>query len=239
MESAPDGSFAVPGLEAGTYNLEAGAEGFVTAAVPAWELSAESIPVRIPLERGDPGQLTARLRRADGTPISGMPATLLDASGAMVRSLPTDAAGERRFEGLPAGVYFLVWTDAMAGTGVSEPIRLDGKQPATVEKVLDEGAPVELTCNPESCGGAIVDLLAVYSPTGIEIGPYLSGMTSGLRCSPAVSIVLGRLAPGHYLVRLWVRGSKGERPLTVGSEAVVLSMESPLPAGHAPALHRF
>jgi 5-hydroxyisourate hydrolase-like protein (transthyretin family) len=224
VESGPDGAFAVPGLETGTYNLEARAEGYVTAVLSARELSADSAPVRIPLERGDPGQLTVRLHRPDGTPISGMPATLLDASGAMVRSLPTDAAGERRFEGLPAGLYFLVWTDALAGTGVSEPIQLDGKRPATLEKVLGEGTPVALTCDPQQCGGAAVDLLGVYSTAGIEIGPYLSGMTSGLRFSQAGGISLGRLAPGRYLVRLWVHGARSERPLTVGSEPVDLGM---------------
>jgi 5-hydroxyisourate hydrolase-like protein (transthyretin family) len=224
VESDPDGSFAVPGLETGTYNLEARAEGFATAAVPAVSLSADSPPVRIPLERGDPGQLTVRLRRVDGAPISGMPATLLDASGAMVRSLPTDAAGEQRFEGLPAGLYFLVWTDALAGTGISEPVQLDGKKPTILEKTLGEGAPVELTCDPRQCGGAAVDLLAVYSSAGIEIGPYLSGMTSGLHFSQAGQISLGRLAPGRYLVRLWVHGAKSERTLTVGSQPVGLEM---------------
>jgi hypothetical protein len=224
VDSDPDGAFTIPGLETGSYNLEARAEGFVTAAVPAWALTAESPPVRIAMERGDPGQLTVRLHRADGTPVSGMPATLLDASGAMVRSLPTDASGERRFEGLPAGMYFLVWTDALAGTGVSEPIQLDGKQPATVEKTLGEGAPIDLSCNPELCGGAVVDLLAVYSSAGLEIGPYLSGMTSGLRFSQTGGIALGRLSPGRYLVRLWVRGTKSEQPVTVGSEPVDLKM---------------
>jgi hypothetical protein len=224
ISSDPDGSFTVPGLEAGSYNLEARAEGFVTAEVPAWELSADSPPVRIPLDRGDPGQLTVKLHRSDGTPISGMPATLLDAGGAMVRSLPTDAGGERRFEGLAAGTYFLVWTDALAGTGVSEPIQLDGKRPATVEKILGEGAPIELSCKPEQCGGAAVDLLSVYSAAGIEIGAYLSGMTSGLHFSQAGEMTLGRLSPGRYLVRLWVRGAKSERPLTVGTDPVDLGM---------------
>ena len=94
----------------------------------------------------------------------------------------------------------------------------------TLEKVLGEGAPVELTCDPQQCGGAAVDLIAVYSPAGIEIGPYLSGMTSGLRFSQAGEISLGRLAPGRYLVRLWVHGAKRERSLTVGSEPVGLEM---------------
>ena len=224
VESDPDGAFTVPGSETGPCSLVARAEGFATATITGWNLSADSPPLRIPLERGDPGQLTVRLRRVDGTPVSGMPATLLDASGAMVRSLPTDASGERRFEGLPPGVYFLVWTDALAGTGVSEPVQLDGKKPATLEKVLSEGAPVELTCDPQQCGGAVVDLLAVYSPVGMKLGPYLSGMTSGLRFSQAGEISLGRLASGHYLVRLWVHGTKSERSLTVGSEPTSLKM---------------
>ena len=165
-----------------------------------------------------------RLRRADGTPVSGMSATLLDASGAMVRSLPTDASGERRFEGLPAGIYFLVWTDALAGTGVSEPVQLDGKKPATLEKVLGQGAPVELHLR-----STAVWRRRRRSPGGLlprrdRAGPYLSGMTTGLRFSQAGEISLGRLASGRYLVRLWVHGTKSERALTVGSEPASLRM---------------
>lgn len=49
-------------------------------------------------------------------------------------------------------------------------------------------------------------------------------MTSGLRLSQAGEVSLWRLAPGRYLVRLWVHGAKSERSLTVGSEPVDLEM---------------
>ncbi len=219
-----DGLFAIPDLEPGIYSLKASADDFITSARTGLELKDDSPPVRIPLERGKPGRLTVRLRRSDGTVVSGIPATLLDGSGAMVRSLPTDAMGERRFEDLPAGVYFLVWTDAVAGTGVSEPILLDGRKPVTVEKILPEGAPVQLTCDASACGGAGIDFLGLYSKDGIEIGPYLSGIAASLRFSQTGGISLGRIAPGQYLLRVWLRGTKSEKPLALGSQAVVVQV---------------
>ncbi|MGH7487144.1 MAG: MSCRAMM family protein, partial [bacterium] len=222
LTSDADGLFVVPDLEPGTYNLKANADDFVTVAITGLQLTAESPLVRIPLERGKPGRLTIRLRREDGTPISGMPATLLDASGAMIRSLPTNALGERQYDDLPAGIYFLVWTDAVAGTGASGPISLDGRRPVTLEKALPEGAPVQLTCDAAVCGGAGIDFLGLYSADGIEIGPYLSGVSSSLRFSQAGGISLGRVTPGQYLLKVWLRGAKSERPLAVSSQALAV-----------------
>jgi hypothetical protein len=224
MTADADGLFALPGLEPGAYTLRASADDFITVAVPGLQLTAESPPVRIPLERGKPGELTVRLRREDGTPISGVLATLLDASGAMVRSLPTDALGERRFEDLPGGVYFLVWMDAASGTGASGPISLDGRRPVTLEKVLPEGAPVQLTCDATVCGGAGIDFLGLYSADGLEIAPYLSGVASSMRFSQTGRISLGRITPGEYVLRVWMRGAKSERPLVVSSQAISVPM---------------
>ncbi|MFL6194356.1 MAG: collagen binding domain-containing protein [Thermoanaerobaculia bacterium] len=216
-----DGAFALPGLEPGRYNLQASADGFTAASLAAIEVSDASPPLRIRLEPGEPGRLTVRLHRPDGSPASGILATLLDASGVMVRSLPTDAAGERRFENLSAGAYFLVWSDAVAGAGVSQPLRLDGREPAPFDLVLPEGAPVQLTCDPAACGGAAVDFLGVYSAEGLELGPYLSGASSALRFSREGGLGLGRLSPGRYLLRLWLRGVKLEAPLAVEHQSIV------------------
>ena len=46
----------------------------------------------------------------------------------MVRSLPTDALGERRFEDLAGGIYFLVWMDAASGIDFLGLYSADGLQ---------------------------------------------------------------------------------------------------------------
>jgi hypothetical protein len=225
VRSDAEGGFAVPDLEPGRYAVQARAEGFAAAALQDVEVAAAAPPLRLALEPGTPGGLRVVLRRVDGTPAVGVPATLLDASGVMVRSLPTDGAGERTFDDVPAGVYFLVWTDAAAGTGISGPVRLDGKRQATLDTILPEGAGVELSCAAEACAGAAVDRVALFSPDGVDLSPYLSGVTPALRLSAAGRSSLGRVSPGRYLLRVWLRGSAFERTLTVGTDVVVATLE--------------
>lgn len=117
-----------------------------------------------------------------------------------------------------------MWTDAVAGTGASGPISLDGRRPVTLEKVLPEGAPVQLTCESAGCGGAGIDFLALYSADGVEIGPYLSGVSSSLRFSQTGGISLGRITPGQYLLKVWLHGVKSERPLAVSSQALAVKV---------------
>jgi hypothetical protein len=109
----------------------------------------------------------------------------------------------------------------VAGAGVSQPLRLDGREPASFELVLPEGAPVQLTCDPAACGGAAVDFLGVYSAEGLELGPYLSGASAALRFSRDGGLALGRLSPGRYLLRLWLRGIKMETPFAVDGPSAV------------------
>ena len=48
VESDPDGAFTVPGLETGPCSLVARAEGFASATITGWNLSAELSSLRIP-----------------------------------------------------------------------------------------------------------------------------------------------------------------------------------------------
>lgn len=213
-----DGFFEAPDLEPGTVAVEASAEGFATALHPPIALDSKAIPVEIALEPGGDGALSVRLVRQDGSPVAGSLFTLLDEAGRMIRSLPSDSRGQRRFDALPAGTYFVVWTDSLAGAGISQPIVLEAGEERRFEQVLQAGSSIEITCSASSCDGAPVDHVAVYSSAGVDLGPYLSGVAPALRFSSEGTLALGRLSPATYLLKVWTGSVARETVFTADSE---------------------
>jgi hypothetical protein len=217
-ESGADGGFLFDDVEPGSYLLEARADGFTTAARRSVEVGAlPASPVEVSLERGGDGSLAVRLQHADGSPLASVPLTVLDAGGSMYAALATDGAGRRRFDDLPGGDYRLVWTDPVAGTGISPPLHVGDGEVVRFEETLPQGGAVEVTCDLARCAGAALDHLAVYARGGVEIAPFLSGTAVAARFSDDGRLTLGRLSPGDYLLRVWVGGVALDQPLRVSA----------------------
>ncbi len=219
------GWFTIPGLEPGdAYTVEAMASEYVTASLQGVAVGAEAPPLRLALERGGNGSLRVRLERRDGSPVAGSLATLLNRSGLMAASLPTDSYGRQHFRNLRPGEYFLVWSDAVAGTGISGRIRIEGGESARFERTLPPGAAVALGCDPELCAGAAIDFLALYSTPGPEISPYLPGVAPASRFSAGGAFALGRLSPGGYSLRLGIGGVVWEQSFVVASDDILVHL---------------
>lgn len=222
--SDPEGAFQVADLQTGRYTLEATAEDFLPRVLPGVEVGPATPPVEIALDRGESGSLRAHLDRADGSPAAWIPLTLLDQTGRVVAALPTDTGGEQRFKDLPGGVYVLVWTDPFAGTGASEPLRIESGRESSFQRTLSEGASVQLHCDLDLCAGQTVEALTVATPAGTEIGPYLSGISPALRFSSSGVLTLGRLSPGSYSLRVSSRGQIWNKTFTVGADEARIAL---------------
>lgn len=218
VHSGADGAFEASDLQTGVrYALTASAGGFVPRVLEGVETGPAAPPVEISLERGDSGSLAVRLLRPDGSPASWVPLTLLDATGRMVRALPTDSTGGERFDGLSAGRYALVWTDSFAGSGASEPFDVESGSERSYERTLTAGSAVTLHCALDLCGGQTIDSLSLTNSFGAEIAPYLSGVSAGMCFSRDGELPLGRLSPGRYLLRISAHGTAWSKALTIGS----------------------
>jgi hypothetical protein len=211
------GYFTLTQLEPRRYLLRASAQGFETSTHGV-DVRPEMEPVVVRLRRDDGGRLVVKLRRPDGSGVGSAMATLVDGSGMMGAALRTDASGERVFESLAAGTYYLIWADPLAGVGISDGLRVVAGETVEYERILQAGASVGLACPVDACADAAPDLLALYTPSGHEIGSYMTGMSPALRLSPEGKLSIGRLSPGSYLLRLWVAGERWEKTLQVASE---------------------
>ena len=218
------GFFSIPDLQPGRYTVQASAEGYETQALTGADVQEGAPPLRISLRPGGDGELRLRLRYPDGTPAPWVPVTLFDASGGLAGSLPTNGNGEVKLSRLPSGTYWLVWSDAFAGAGASEPIRIDAGQPRILEKVLPEGGPLEIVCDLDHCAGHRIDAISIVAASGAQIGPQVSGASPALRFSADGRASLGRLSPGTYKLQLWIRGEMWTRGFSIGSEGVRISL---------------
>ena len=204
-------------------------QGYQSAVHTGVRVAAEEPgePVSLLLDLGDGGSLAVRLSCADGSPAGWVPVTLLDAAGGLVRALPTDAFGLRRFEDLPAGSYFAVWSDALAGAGVSREVRVTTGEAAEVEQVLGEGVALDLACAAERCGGELVDFVALFAEPGVEISPYLQAVAPSMRFAADGTLRLGRVSPGRFTLLLAAGGAETRRTLSVDGGPGALVVEIP------------
>lgn len=216
------GAFLLPGLAPGRYLLETKKPGFATRATPGLEPGGES-QVLVVLERAETGSLAARLGSPGGGPLSHALVGLFSAGGSMVTSLPLDALGERHWDDLPAGVYYLTWSDPSVGVGASRLLTLDGGEQAQFNQRLAPPAPVALTCSDRSCAGATLQVLSVLTADGVDLAPFFPGFSPGLAFSAEGRLDLGGLAPGRYRLLVGADGRSWDLPLTAqaGAPAVV------------------
>ena len=220
--SGPAGRFAVGDLAPGRYGIEVSAAGYRTLSLREVRLREETPPLSVGLERGDNGTVRVRLARFDGSPASGGLVSLLSETGAVLRSLPVDGFGERSFEEIPAGEYYLAWSDPVAGVGASPVIEVEPGETTTFEKDLPPGGSLVLWCRAESCGHSVIADLAIYSVEGLDLGPFLSGISPAARFSETGGITLGRLSPGEYLLRLWTREELPPKAFEIGAQETVI-----------------
>jgi len=218
---ALDGFFTLHDLAPGTFRVEARSPGYSSEVLENVSVDGRQPSLRIPLEpkevdkSGDSGTLTVVLRRSSGEPAAGVPVTLLDGGGQMAASLLTDGYGTKRFTQLPPGSYFVVWSDPLAGAGLAGPVRLEGHTPQRMEQTLVPGVPVRILCDAAVCVDGRIDTLAVFTAAGIDLGPYLSGVSPAMGFSAEGAVTLGRLAPGSYLLSLWSHGRRLDRPVVL------------------------
>lgn len=205
-QSADDGRFAIADLQPGRYRLTVSAPGYVTKTVADVPVEPGAPELDCELDHGAGGDLRAHLTRPDGSPAAFDFLTLVDASGAKVRAAPTDEMGRVVFEDLPAGVFFVVWGDALAGAGVSRPVVLSAEQDgADLEQVLPPGSDVVLSC--VTCAGKPAGSLFVVSG-GILLNGALPGL-AGARVFPADGMLsLGRVSAGSAYTLSWSDGSR-------------------------------
>lgn len=213
-----EGWFEIFDLAAGRYRVEARVEGYSPAILDQLMLPrAEQEPVLLEVERRRPGRLEVRLARPSGTSLAGVPTSLFDAQGTLVRALPTRAGGRLELEDIPPGEYFVAWAEPYAGAGIAPGVEVGGSREPLVEPALGRGTSVVLECPLHDCAGRPVEMVVVHAAHGPDLTPLLSGVEPGLRFSEEGDLSLGRLAAGRYRFQLWVAGQSWEREATVSA----------------------
>ncbi len=222
--SSPLSGFSFENVESGKYRIEARAEDYATGSWPI-ELADERSPLRLALERAESASIRVRLRREGGEPVSWAAVALLTESGAVVRSLHTNPAGEIKFVELAAGRYLVAWSDALAGAGASGPFAVTAGEPAEADLLLGRGSDLFVECPAESCGGHLLQWAQVLTSSGVDIGFLLSGLGSARSVSSNGALRLGRLSPGApYRVRLSIGDYQGDFTVMPGGGAITLHL---------------
>ncbi len=162
--------------------------------------------VTLDLEPADTGTVTVRLEGPGGQPLAFAFVTLLTEGGALVRSLPLDALGSRKFEDVPAGAYRLVWTDPAFGLGISPPISVQSSQEATVEQQLLTPAYLDLVCQADACRHSPLESLS-FAAQGLDLATLLPGFSPGLSVSAEGRLSLGAIQPGDYQLAVRLAGT--------------------------------
>src|SRR6185295_9968458 len=123
------GEFTLSGVAAGAYRLLATADGYAnrTAAIQVDDGSdLEGLQVALSAARG----LTLRVTGADGAPVAGIAAALLDASGSVVVAgqYPAGEGGRVRILEAPAGRYRLLVAGAPGFASVNLDVTVPGDE---------------------------------------------------------------------------------------------------------------
>lgn len=210
-----DGLFTLHDLPPGRYNFEASAKGYQSETLEGVAVRDDRHGLEIPLQPGDEGELLVRLTREDGSAMAGVPVAVLSPSGALAAGLYTDGFGERAFTGLVSGSYFVAWSDVAQGAGVSPALQIVSGEQTVLDEVVPRGGDLVLRCDPQKCGGRPVELLRLWTPSGVDLSPYLSGLSPTLHFSSDGILSLGRLSPGSYIVEIRAGGLELQRRVLV------------------------
>jgi hypothetical protein len=191
------GDFSIDRLPPGSYNVVASADGYRTSDPVQLVVGNEAPPpLRVRLSRAADATLDLVVKRDPDTPAAGVAVAIVDAVGRQLRAFPTLANGKLHATGLSAGTIHIIWSDPLAGVGMSAPIQLrSGPQDASV--VLEPGKDLIVHCEAAECSGARLGSLAFTNEHGIDLAPFLHRMRAVVY-SDRGAAYLGRLAPGSY-----------------------------------------
>lgn len=205
--ASTDGLFRVSDLVPGVYAVRVKAEGYRTELLDSVEVRRDRQPLRVSLRPAQTGSLHISLRRPDGSPLAGVFVSLVDEAGSTVRSLLSDAQGERRYGDLSPGRYHVVWSDPGAGVGASPPLEVRAGEPSRWEKTVPSASALTLACEPAVCAGRPLDHLLLFSTeTGVELARFLRGVAANARFTQQGRLPVGSLSPGSYVLHAGVGG---------------------------------
>jgi Carboxypeptidase regulatory-like domain len=192
-----DGNFAIDRLAPGVYDLVASAKGYRTNDPVRVVVGHEAPPpVRLSLSTAADATLDLVVTRDRGTPAAGVAVSIVDAVGRQLRASPTLADGKLHIAGLSVGTVHVIWSDPLAGVGMSPPIRLRaGEQDLDLQLV--PGKDLIMRCDALDCSGTRLGSFAFTSEHGIDLAPFLQ-RTGAIVYSDRGAAYLGRLAPGTY-----------------------------------------
>jgi hypothetical protein len=193
----PSGVFTIERVAPGSYELVASAKGYRTSDPVRVVVGNEAPPpLRVRVTRAADATLDLLVKRGEGTLAAGVAVSVVDAVGRQLRASPTLADGKLHLAGLPPGTVHLIWSDPLAGVGISAAIQLrPGQQDMTVR--LAPGKDLIVRCEASDCSGARLGSLAFTTEDGIDLAPFLFRM-GGVVYSDRGAAYLGRLAPGSY-----------------------------------------
>lgn len=215
-----EGTFRLRELEPGVYSARVQADGYRSKRVGSLEIRDDTEPLVVALEAADVGNVHVTLRREDQSPLAGVFVSVVDDLGSTVRSLLSDATGERFYDGLSPGRYHVVWSDAGTGVGVSRPLEVQSGSTERYRKTLPRGSSVTLACAPSVCGGRTLEHLLLFSAeTGVELARFLQGIAAEARFTSDGRLPLGSLSPGTYIIHVRAEGMTVERTLEVPSDS--------------------
>lgn len=212
----PTGEFSVDRLAPGIYDVVVSAEGYQTND-PVRVVVGDGAPppVHVRLTRAADATLDVIVKRDGAIPAAGVAVSIVDAVGRQLRAFPTLADGKLHTTGLSAGTVYLIWSDPLAGVGMSAPIHLrSGPQEANVH--LEPGKDLVVRCEASDCSGARLGSLAFTSEHGIDLAPFFQRM-GAVVYSDRGSAYLGRLAPGRYDVAASAGAFQLSQDLELGS----------------------
>jgi hypothetical protein len=195
--SDKSGQFHIRSVEPGDYRLIAAADGFTTPPPIPLRVGAEAPPeIRVQMARGREATLDIILRRNATTAAAGVMLVVVDSAGRQLRALPTLIDGTLHIAGLTTGVVHVVWSDPLAGTGISAPIELrPGLQSVTL--TLDPGKDLVLRCEGDCEGRSTGPIQIIERRSGIDLAPILA-RSRAIAYSENAEAWIGRLSPGEY-----------------------------------------
>lgn len=195
--SGPFGEFRIQRVRPGDYRMTATADGYRMTDTLHVRIGNEAPPTAdVRMTRAAEATLDLVLNRDAATPASGVAVVIVDSTGRQLRALPTLLDGNLHVSGLPPGVVHVIWSDPLAGVGLSPPIVL-ASGPQKVSMQIVPGKDLVLHCEAGECSGARVGWLSIRDRSGIDIVPFL--LRSGaLVYSESAKAHVGRLAPGTY-----------------------------------------
>lgn len=225
--SAPDGTYALAGLRAGTYKLDVETDAGV-GPKDGFKLDvAAGAVVEKDLVLDATGTITGTVVDGDGTPVAGIGVQARPLTGGTWRwggTNPTDDAGAFTIRGLRPGDYRVTaqrgWTDTLRKPGATDDAKHGERttvrvgQPATVKLVVEAQTGVIKGTVVDAAGKPVADAFISAARESDAAGAQKTSVREtrwGWEERPVITSVDGtftvtKLSPGSYTVRAFRKG---------------------------------